>query len=94
MGERKSRNLWLRMTDQTGLSEPEGKAQLPSPGMHLLATVLWAVSAVIWLSLAFQAQGEIQILYAILIVLSLGLAVNSFVMLRGPRNAGAGPTRI
>lgn len=83
MRDRQSRNLWLRMTDQVGLTEPGKKAQLPSSGMLLFATTLWAATAVIWLSLAFQTNdGEGRVLYGVLVVLSLVLAVANFMMWR------------
>lgn len=85
MGERRSRNLWLRMTDQTGLTEPGKKAELPTSGFLLFATILWVVSTIIWLWLAFQTQDEVQILYGVLVVLSLVLAIANFVMFRKSR---------
>lgn len=85
MGERRSRNMLLRMTDQAGLTEPGKKAPLPSSGMLLFGTILWSVSAIIWIFLAVRMQDEAQILYGVLVILSLMLAVANFVMLRKSR---------
>lgn len=73
------------MTDQTGLTEPGKKAELPTSGFLLFATILWVVSTIIWLWLAFQTQDEVQILYGVLVVLSLVLAIANFVMFRKSR---------
>lgn len=45
----RARNVWLRMTDAMGLTEPGKKPQRQSPKMLLFLTVLWSLSAVVWL---------------------------------------------
>ena len=95
MGERRLSNMWLRVTDQAGLTEPGKKERLPSSGMLLFAAIGWLVSAMIWLYLGFQTQDEIQLLYGVLVLLSLVLAIANFVMLRKSKKAtdesGSGP---
>ncbi|WP_458111292.1 hypothetical protein M1D88_13175 [Arthrobacter sp. R1-13] len=67
------------MTDQTGLTDPGKEERLPGSGMLLFAAVGWLVSAMIWLYVGFQTQNELQLLYGVLVLLSLVLAVGSFV---------------
>ncbi|HEX9229968.1 MAG TPA: hypothetical protein VF885_25495 [Arthrobacter sp.] len=81
MTERRRRNVWLRMTDQAGLTEPGKKPQPISPKALLFGAIVWSVSAVLWLSVAFRTEGQIQFLHGVLVAISLTLAAGYVVML-------------
>lgn len=75
------RNVWLRMTDALGVTEPGKKPEKPSPRILLFQTIIWFVSTLVWFALAMQTEGEFQVLSVVLIVLSLVLAVGNLVRL-------------
>lgn len=97
------RNPWLRMTDSMGLTEPGKKPEMPGPRLLLFQVVLWFAMTLVWIGMLTQTQGEdVQVLYGVLVVLSLVLTVANFVLLRRARkstdDSGAGgqankPTR-
>lgn len=83
------RNVWLRMTDSIGVTEPGKKPERPSPRMLVLQAVGYTVLTVIWSMLAFRTQDNI--VYLIAGVLSLVLAVAAFVMLLQSKRRTDGP---
>ena len=91
MGEGKWNNLWLRITDQSDVPKPAEEDQLPSPGMRLLAAALAIVMALIGLVLVLKTQDEIQLLYALLVLLSLIFAIANFMMWRKSRRRRRSP---
>jgi len=84
------RNFWLRMTDSMGLTEPGKKPEMPRPRVLLFQVVLWFASALIWFMMVIRTQGEIQIWYIVLVLISLALAVANLVMLRQSKKRAAG----
>lgn len=91
MGERGLSNMWLRMTDQSGLIEPGKEARLPSSGILLFAAIGWLVFAMIWLYLGIRTHGEIQLLHGVLVVVSLILAGGGFMEWRKWKKPGDEP---
>jgi hypothetical protein len=87
------RNAWLRMADMMGLTEPGKKPQQPSRRVLVFWTVLWSVSAVVWLSMTaielFQGTSD-YVLHLLLTVISLVLAVGFFVMWLESKKAETG----
>jgi hypothetical protein len=78
------RNVWLRMTDSLGLTEPGKRPETPGPRLLWIQTIGWSASTLLWIVMLIRGQQghDAQILYGVLIVLSLVLAVGNFVMLR------------
>lgn len=76
------RNVWLRMTDAMGLTQPGKEPERPGPRVLLFQVVLWLASALIWFMLGIRAQGEFQVWSAVLVLISLVLTVANLVMLR------------
>jgi hypothetical protein len=78
------RNAWLRMTDSMGLTEPGKKPATPAPRILIIQTIGWFAMTLLWIGMLLQGQqeGQAQVLYGVLVVLSLVLAVGNFVMLR------------
>lgn len=72
------RNVWLRMTDSIGVTEPGKKPARPSPGILALQMVGYTAMTVVFTALAFRTQDYIVFLIAG--GTSLILAVASFVM--------------
>jgi hypothetical protein len=81
MTEHGSRNIWLRMTDRAGLTEPGKKPPTQSPKLLLFQTIVWSASFVLWLSFVIRDGGQTNILHGALVVMSLSLAVANFLML-------------
>lgn len=81
------RNFWLRMTDSMGLTGAGKKPEMPGPRLLLLfQVVLWFAMTLVWILMVIQTQGrDAQILYGVLVALSLVLAGGNFVMLRRAR---------
>jgi hypothetical protein len=82
------RNAWLRMTDTMGLTEPGKKPQRQSPKILLFFTVLWSLSAIVWL---VQVVRDVSMgtadyyLKVVLAVAFLILAFAYYVMWRNSR---------
>lgn len=72
------RNVWLRMTDWIGVTEPGKKPARPSPRILVLQIVGYTVMTVCFTALAFGTQDNIVFLIAA--ALSLIVAVASLVM--------------
>lgn len=83
------RNDWLRMTDSMGLTELGKKPERPGPRLHLLQVVLWLALALVWFRMVIRTQGEIQVWYAVLVLISLALMVANVVMLRQSKKRAA-----
>lgn len=83
------RNDWLRMTDSMGLTELGKKPERPGPRLLLLQIVLWLASALVWFRMVIRTQGEIQVWYAVLVLISLALMVANVVMLRQSKKRAA-----
>lgn len=84
------RNVWLRMTDSLGLTAPGRKPEMPGPRLLWIQAIGWSASTLLWVVMLVRApQGrDTQILYGVLVVLSLVLAVGNFVMLRRSAKRG------
>lgn len=75
------RNVWLRMTDSMGVTEPGRKPEKPGPRILLFQVVVWFVSTLVWFALSIQTEGEFRVLSVVLLALSLVLAVGNAVRL-------------
>lgn len=65
------------------------KAERPGPCLLLLQVVLWLASALVWFRMVIRTQGEIQVWYAVLVLISLALMVANLVMLRQSKKRAA-----
>jgi hypothetical protein len=78
------RNTWLRMTDSLGLTEPGKKPEMPGPQILQFQVLGWTAMTLLWTVMLTQTQHgrENQILYGVLVIMSLVLVAINFVMLR------------
>jgi hypothetical protein len=83
------RNVWLRLTDSVGITEPGRKPEPPSLRLLVLQTVGYTVLTVIWALLAVGTSDNV--VYLIAGFLSLVMAVVSIVMLFRSRRRNGVP---